>query len=134
MATINSGTTAGLIVRVCVALLLTAALAATAAHSAQAQGDGGGSGSQSSAPAASEEAQNGKYGAWTPIINIMKGCIGVAGGVGVAASLMILATAGPRKDRHELGIYMLEGSAAGVFLALLVDPIYSLIKFLVVGL
>lgn len=101
---------------------------------AQDGGDGGGSGTQSSGPAASQEAQNGMYGAWTPIINVMKTCIMAAGGVGIGASLVVLATAGPRKDRHELGMHMLEGSSGGVLLALLVDPMYGLLTRLVVGL
>lgn len=130
---IYSRTAAGLVMRLSIALLLAVIVSATAAHTVHAQDDGGGSGSQSSAPAASQEAQNGKYGAWTPIINVMKGCIMAAGGVGIVGGLAILATAGPRKDRHELGIYMLEGSSAGVVLALLVDPIYNLLQTLVVG-
>ena len=117
---------------VVVAVICTLALQAPAAAQ-DGGGDGGGSGTQSSGPAASEEAQNGMYGAWTPIINVMKTCIMAAGGVGIATSLVVLATAGPRKDKHELGMYMLEGSSGGVLLALLVDPIYGLLTRLVVG-
>ncbi len=75
----------------------------------------------------------GDYGPFSGLITLLQSLLVVAGSVGIASGLCVIATAGPNSSRHELGVYLLEGSAAGLLLGLSAEPIYDLILKLVVG-
>lgn len=75
----------------------------------------------------------GDYGAFSGVITLLQSLLVVGGSIGILAGLAVIATAGPNSNRHQLGIYLLEGSGAGLILGLSAEPLYDLILKLVVG-
>lgn len=113
----------------------------TGGQSSDGSGEGSGEGNPGGGvegpvnlPDASGEAQNGEYGPWTGIINVLQTLLVGASGIGVLLGLAVIATAGPRSDRHQLGIHLLEGAGAGLLIGLSAEPLYALVMKLVVGL
>lgn len=74
-----------------------------------------------------------EYGPFTALITFLQGILVAGGSIGVLIGLALIAVAGPRSDRHELGIKVLEGSGVGLLIGLTAEPIYNAILRVVVG-
>ncbi len=104
----------------------------------EAEGSGGGSGAEPSAEGPGADAgqggtQEGRYGVWTTPIGIAQGLVFIAAGIGVGGGILVKATAGGNRDRHETAIHMLEGTLAGFLIGTLAIQLYDFLSRLVVG-
>lgn len=73
-------------------------------------------------------ALQGPYGFWTPLVDLLKGLVLAAGGVGIVVGLAVKATAAGNQDRQALGNRLIEGAIAGLFVGLLAVAIYELME------
>lgn len=94
---------------------------------------GGGDWDSSGSDDMSEEANQGRFGPWTGLINLLLGLLSAAGGIGIASGIGLLATAGGRESQIEAGKKVLEGSFGGFLIGTMSIPVYEVITRVVVG-
>jgi hypothetical protein len=71
--------------------------------------------------------QVGEYGPWGTIIDILRGLLIAAGGLGFVLGMAVKGAAAGNADRQELGNRLMEGAIVGLFVGLLGEAIYNLI-------
>ena len=75
----------------------------------------------------------GKYGVWTEPINIAQGLVFICAGIGLAAGILTVGTAGGSRERHQKGIEIIGNTLAGFILGTLAVQIYNVLGDVVVG-
>jgi len=71
--------------------------------------------------------QAGGYGPWATIIDVLRGFLIAAGGLGFVVGMAVKGAAAGNADRQELGNRLMEGAIVGLFVGLLGEAIYNLI-------
>jgi hypothetical protein len=71
--------------------------------------------------------QTGEYGPWGTIIDILRGLLIAAGGLGFVLGMAVKGAAAGNAERQELGNRLMEGAIVGLFAGLLGEAIYNLI-------
>jgi hypothetical protein len=71
--------------------------------------------------------QAGGYGPWGTIIDILRGLLIAAGGLGFVLGMAVKGAAAGNADRQELGNRLMEGAIVGLFVGLLGEAVYNLI-------
>lgn len=72
-------------------------------------------------------AQQDAYGPWTTIINLLRGLLVVAGGLGFLVGLAVKSAAPTNSEAQETGNRMVLGALVGLAFGLLGAPLYDLI-------
>lgn len=72
-------------------------------------------------------AQQSAYGPWTTIINLLRGLLVVAGGLGFLMGLAVKSAAPTNSEAQETGNRMVLGALVGLAFGLLGAPLYDLI-------
>ena len=83
--------------------------------------------SLSNAPIPIGVLQFGGYGPWGTVIDVLRGLLIAAGGLGLVLGMAVKGAAAGNADRQELGNRLMEGAIAGLFVGLLGEAIYNLI-------
>jgi hypothetical protein len=83
--------------------------------------------SLSNAPIPIGVLQVGGYGPWGTVIDILRGLLIAAGGLGLVLGMAVKGAAAGSADRQELGNHLMEGAIVGLFVGLLGEAIYNLI-------
>lgn len=97
---------------------------------------GGGSGGEPGPGAEAGQGTDdtaGKYGVWTEPINIAQGLVFICAGIGLAAGILTVGTAGGSRERHQKGIEIIGNTLAGFILGTLAVQIYNVLGDVVVG-
>jgi hypothetical protein len=71
--------------------------------------------------------QAGGYGPWATVIDILRGLLIAAGGLGFVVGMAVKGAAAGNTDRQELGNRLIEGAIVGLFVGLLGEAIYNLV-------
>jgi hypothetical protein len=71
--------------------------------------------------------QVGGYGPWGTVIDVLRGLLIAAGGLGFVVGMAVKGAAAGNADRQELGNRLMEGAIVGLFVGLLGEAIYNLI-------
>jgi hypothetical protein len=71
--------------------------------------------------------QVGGYGPWGTVIDVLRGLLIAAGGLGFVLGMAVKGAAAGNADRQELGNRLMEGAIVGLFVGLLGEAIYNLI-------
>jgi hypothetical protein len=71
--------------------------------------------------------QTGGYGPWGTVIDVLRGLLIAAGGLGFVLGMAVKGAAAGNADRQELGNRLMEGAIVGLFVGLLGEAIYNLI-------
>ena len=71
--------------------------------------------------------QAGGYGPWGTVIDVLRGLLIAAGGLGFVLGMAVKGAAAGNADRQELGNRLMEGAIVGLFVGLLGEAIYNLI-------
>ena len=66
-------------------------------------------------------------GPWGTVIDILRGLLIAAGGLGFVLGMAVKGAAAGNADRQELGNRLMEGAIVGLFVGLLGEAIYNLI-------
>ena len=67
------------------------------------------------------------YGPWGTVIDVLRGLLIAAGGLGFVLGMAVKGAAAGNADRQELGNRLMEGAIVGLFVGLLGEAIYNLI-------
>jgi hypothetical protein len=67
------------------------------------------------------------YGPWGTVIDVLRGLLIAAGGLGLVLGMAVKGAAAGNADRQELGNRLMEGAIVGLFVGLLGEAIYNLI-------
>ena len=71
--------------------------------------------------------QAGGYGPWGTVIDVLRGLVIAAGGLGFVLGMAVKGAGARNAERQEIGKRPMEGAIVGLFVGLLGEAIYNLI-------